>query len=126
MEISITVVEDKKYIILKGKGEIISGDPKVLIQPLIEAHEFAKKLGIVNILVDVTEAPNALGIIDTYDLVNHTIPEEPAIDRHMRVALLVSPDDHSHDFTETISRNAGFNLTIYRDRAQALASLMED
>jgi hypothetical protein len=126
VEISITVAEDEKYIIIKGKGEIRSGDPKVLIEPLIEAHEFAKKLGINKILVDVTEAWNALRISDTYEIVNHKIPQESAIDRYIQVALLVSPDDHSHDFTETVARNAGFNFTLYRDRAQALAALMRD
>jgi len=126
VEISITVSEDQKYIIITGKGEITLGGPKALIQPLIEANELAKKLAIRNILVDVTEARNTLGIIDNYDMVNYTIAQEPAIDRYMRVALLVSPDDHSHDFTETISRNAGFNVTLYRDRTQALASLLND
>lgn len=126
MEISMTVVEDEKYIILAGKGEIRSGDPKALIQPLVEAFELAKKLGIRKILVDVTAARNALRIFDNYEIVTHTIAQEPAIDRHMRVALLVSPDDHSHDFTETVARNAGFNFTLYRDRTQALASLLSD
>ena len=126
MEISMTVVEDEKYIILVGKGEINSGDRYVLMQPLIEAHELAKKMGIRKILVDVTEARNALRILDNYEIVTHTIAQEPAIDRHMRVALLVSPDDHSHDFTETVARNAGFNFRLYRDRTQALASLLND
>jgi hypothetical protein len=126
VEISITVSEDKKYILITGKGEITLGGPNALLQPLIEAHTLAKKLEIRNTLVDVTEARNALGIFHTYDIVNHQIPQEPAIDRHMRIALLVSPDDHSHDFTETIARNAGFNLTVYRDRGQALAALITD
>ena len=108
------------------KGEIVSGDPKVMIQPLVEAYEFAARLEIRNILVDVTEARNALGTFDNYDFVHHTIGQESAIDRRMRIAFLVSPDDHSHDFTETAARNAGFNFRLYRDRSQALASLLND
>jgi hypothetical protein len=126
VEISITISEDEKYIIIVGKGEIGSGDPTVLMQPLIEAHELAMKLGIRNILVDVTEARNALKVIDNYNIVYKMITQEPSVDRSARVALLVAPDDHSHDFTETLARNAGFNLTLYRDRAQALESLSKD
>ncbi len=126
MEVSITVSEDEKHIMIVGKGEIESGDPTVLMQPLIEAHELAMKLGIRNILVDVTEARNALKVIDNYNIVYKMITQEPSIDRSARIALLVAPDDHSHDFTETLARNAGFNLTLYRDRAQALESLSKD
>lgn len=126
MDIRITVSEDEKYVVILAKGKIVSGDPKVLIQPLIEAHELAMKRGIRNILVDVTEARNTLGISDNYDIVYHKILKEPAVDRRARVALLVHPNDHSHDFTETLARNAGFNFTLYRDRDLALASLAKD
>ena len=126
MEISITVSEDEKYVVITVKGKITSGDPTVLIQPLIEAHELAMQREIRNILVDVTQARNTLGIADNYDIVYRKIMREPAVDRYVRVALLVAPDDHSHDFTETLARNAGFIFTLYRDRAQALASLAKD
>ena len=126
MEISITISEDEKYVVITVKGKISSGDPTVLIQPLIEAHELAMQRGIRNILVDVTQARNTLGIADNYDIVYRKIMQEPAVDRYVRVALLVAPDDHSHDFTETLARNAGFIFTLYRDRAQALASLAKD
>ena len=37
------------------------------------------------------------------------------IDLNAIVATLVSPDDHSHDFIETVSRNAGLNVTLFTD-----------
>jgi hypothetical protein len=126
VEISITVSENEKYVVIMGKGTIGSGDPNILIQRLIEAHELATERGIRNILVDVTEARNTLGISESYDIVYHKITREPAVDRYARVALLVAPDDHSHDFTETLARNAGFNFTLYRDRDLALASFAQD
>lgn len=42
------------------------------------------------------------------------------------VALLVSPDDHSHDFIETVARNAGLNVTIFTDLQAAKAYLTGD
>lgn len=41
-------------------------------------------------------------------------------------ALQVSPDDHSHDFIETVARNAGLSVTIFTDLQAAKAYLTED
>jgi hypothetical protein len=41
------------------------------------------------------------------------------------VALLVDPEDHSHDFVETVGRNAGLNVTLFRDRDAAKQYLSE-
>jgi len=35
------------------------------------------------------------------------------------VAVLVSPNDHSHDFMETVSHNAGLNVAFFADLEQA-------
>ena len=48
------------------------------------------------------------------------------IDRNARVAVLRSPGDHSHDFIETVSRNAGLHVKLFTDRAKALAHLLEE
>jgi len=36
-----------------------------------------------------------------------------------RVALLVAPEDHSHDFVELVVRNAGYNVRLFRNEGQA-------
>jgi hypothetical protein len=41
------------------------------------------------------------------------------IDKYARIATLVNPDDHSHDFIETVARNAGLNVKIFTDPDQA-------
>jgi hypothetical protein len=39
------------------------------------------------------------------------------------VAILVRPDDRSHDFAETAMKNAGLSVALFRDRERAIAYL---
>ncbi len=50
--------------------------------------------------------------------------ETPGIDKYAHVAVLVSPDDHSHDFVEVVARNSGLNVTLFRDLAAAIKHLL--
>ncbi|MAR89345.1 MAG: STAS/SEC14 domain-containing protein [Pseudomonadota bacterium] len=43
-----------------------------------------------------------------------------------RIALLVAPEDHSHDFVEMVLRNAGFSVRLFRDEAAARAWIREN
>jgi hypothetical protein len=43
----------------------------------------------------------------------------------VRVAVLVRPEDHSHDFAETVTKNAGQDITIFRDREAAINHLLK-
>ena len=45
--------------------------------------------------------------------------------RSAHVAILVSPDDRSHDFIETVNRNAGYNVRVFRDADAAISWLEE-
>ncbi|MEE2733706.1 MAG: hypothetical protein VYA55_22985 [Pseudomonadota bacterium] len=40
-----------------------------------------------------------------------------------RIAILSAPDDHSHDFTEIVMRNSGYNVRLFQDEDDALAWL---
>jgi hypothetical protein len=127
MEFSITVSdsEDGKYILLRGKGDIKHGNPQELIRPILEVYELAERLKIYRLLADVTQVRNLHSPVDDYEFVNTSIANEERINRFMRIALLVAPEDHSHDFMETVARNAKFMFTIFRDRETALAFLLK-
>ena len=125
METSIMVSEDGKYIVLVIRGAI-QGDPKILIQPMIELNELARTLGTKRCLVDATNATNVQSVFDDFAIVNWTTAKEPAIDRRMQIALLVSPEDHSHDFIETVSKNAGYNFRLFREQERAIEYLGRD
>ncbi len=121
MSYTIGLSDDHKYIVIKVKGEMTS---KLAMQQNVEAHALGTRLGIHLYLVDVTEARNVDTAVSTYNFANEDMHEEPVIDVHARVAMLVSPEDHSHDFVETTSRNAGLDVTLFRDRKLAIRHLL--
>jgi hypothetical protein len=112
MKYTITPSNDGKYIILKVKGEI---NRETVLQPNLEAHALAKKLGIKRHLVDVTEAKNTDSILHSYEFAYDDMINTKGIDKNAIVAILVSPADLSHDFIETVLRNAGLHVKLFRD-----------
>lgn len=75
-------------------------------------------------LVDVTESRNVDSDSNNYKFAYEDILINPGIDRNAHVALLVDPRDHSHDFFETVARNAGLDVTLFRDRELARRHLL--
>ena len=122
MSYSITPSEDGKYIILKHWGEINS---ELAMKRNLEAHALGAKLGISRHLVDVTEARNVDSATKTYKFAYEDMKDPSGIDKKARIAVLVSPEDHSHDFVETVTRNAGQDVTLFRDRELAIRHLLE-
>jgi len=123
MSYSIKPSENGKYIILKHWGEI---DRELTTQRNLEAHALGAKLGITRHLVDLTEARHVDTVMNTYEFAYEDMQFLPGINKNARVAVLVSPDDHSHDFVETVTRNAGQNVTLFRDREAAIQHLLKD
>ncbi len=76
-------------------------------------------MGINRYLVDVTQAKNTDSVQDSYEFAYNDMKTAEGIDQYARVATLVSADDHSHDFIETVSRNAGLNVRIFTDPEKA-------
>jgi hypothetical protein len=122
MSYTISVSEDGKYIILKIQGDITS---ELVMKRVQEAHQLGEQLGITRHLMDVTEAKNIDPVAKTYRFAYTEIGKYPGINMKARVAVLVSPDDHSHDFSETVIQNAGQNVTFFRDRESAVRHLLK-
>lgn len=120
MEYDISLSEDGNYIILMYKGDI---DGEIALKATMEANELAKKIEVSCILVDAVESRNLDSVINNYDYAYEKLRDVP-INKQMLVALLVEPDDHSHDFIETLMINTGHNLKLFRDREQAIQHLM--
>ncbi len=118
-----TVSPDGKYIIQKIIGEIDARIANALNQDLVEMD---RRHNINRYLTDLTECRNVDSLVDNYNYAYRDLPSDPLIDRSARVALLVAPADHSHDFIETACRNAGFDVTLFRDRDEAIRHLLEE
>lgn len=112
-----------KFIEMKVRGEVTR---ESALRQNLEAHALGQELGIHRYLVDVTEARNVDSVMDDYNFSYADMQKTPGIDRRAVVAMLVSPGDHSHDFIETLSRNTGLNVTLFRDRRAAVRHLIGD
>ena len=121
MTYSITASDDKKYIIVKVIGNI---SRLLAIQYNLEAHALGKELGIDRFLLDFTECRNTDTVLRNYKYVYDDM-KNPGINQSARTAMLVSPNDHSHDFIEALFRDARIDVTLFYDRDLALWHLTQ-
>ncbi|MDY0020055.1 MAG: hypothetical protein RBT47_08645 [Anaerolineae bacterium] len=121
MAYSITPSDDGKYIIMKVTGNF---NRQLAMQYNLESHTLGKSLGINRYLVDLTEARNLNTTVEDYEFAYKDM-KTPEIDRTAIVAVMVSPGDHSHDFIETVARNAGLNTRLFTDRDLAIRHLLQ-
>jgi hypothetical protein len=110
MEYTITLSADGTFINLKVKGDITR---RTAIEMDREAHALGRELKINKYLVDVTESRNTDSVSSNYEFAYTDLAKAKGMDESAIVALLVSPGDHSHDFVETVCRNAGRNVKIF-------------
>ena len=120
MSYTITPAKDGDYILVEVHGPVTH---EIGIKWTLEAHALGKKLGIRKHLVDVTDAVNEDSTVDQYRFANSGLTEHESFDRYSRIAVLVDPQDHSHDFIETVCRNVGLNFRLFRSRNEAMAFL---
>ena len=121
MAYSIKASDDKKYIIVKVIGNI---SRQLAMQYNLEAHALGKELGIDRFLLDFTECRNTDTVLRNYKYVYDDM-KNPGINQLARTAMLVSPNDHSHDFIEALFKDAGTDVTIFHERELALWHLLQ-
>jgi hypothetical protein len=122
MEYTITPSSDGMLIVLKVKGNITR---QTALQMNLEAHALGRQLKIKRYFVDMTEARNTDKPLEDYDFAHSDMRQTEGIDKQAWVAALVSPNDHSHDFIETVLKNAGLHLKLFTDPVEAKRYLME-
>lgn len=120
---TITVSEDASYVILEITGEITSHN---IMGMIMESHALGRARGITRHLVDATHARNTSTVTENYRFAYKDAGAIPGLDPDARVAMLVSPEDHSHDFIETVTQNSGYNTRLFRDRKAAVDYLLQD
>ncbi len=120
MSYRIYASDDSTYIVLEESGVVTR---RRQFQCTLEAHQLGRKLSIRKYLVDVTHAKNAEPPIENYKFAYEDVREEDGIDKTAIVAIVVAPQDHSHDFVETVSKNSGLNVSLFRDKKEAIEFL---
>jgi hypothetical protein len=81
---------------------------------LKDTVEQATKHGVSNLLIDVRSAPSVKTTIDDFDIANYRL-QELAFERSFKFAIVVDPEDKTHDFFETCTMNAGYNCRLFSD-----------
>lgn len=121
MPYTIAASEDRKYIILRIEGEITAAS---IMKMIVEAHAFGDQNHISRYLVDATDARNTSTISENYQFAYENMKMTPGLNLLARISMLVSPEDHSHDFVETVTQNSGFITRLFRNREEAIEYLI--
>jgi hypothetical protein len=115
----ISIAENGKYVRVKVTAAITT---ELARQFSIDASSYGAKNDLKRYLFDVREARNVASTLLNYQYA-HKEMADMKLDKTARSAILVSPADKSHDFIETLSRNAGYNVRLFTDEAAAIAWL---
>jgi hypothetical protein len=122
MPSTVQLSKDGRYVIQTITGDIT---PALSIEYNRAAHVFAKQHGVNRFLSDLTKSQNVASVIENYDFAYQEMPQDPDIDPLARVALLVRPDDHTHDFVVTAMRNSGLIISLFNKRKEAVEYLLK-
>lgn len=121
MNYTLQASECGRYIHVTYHGAI---NRAIGVQVNQEAAELGKQLDIHLYLMDFVDARNVDGILEQYHFAHSDMQHADEIERSATVAVLVTENDHSHDFVETVLQNAGFQVKLFTDREQAIHYLL--
>lgn len=123
MEYTLRISEDGLYVIITTTGSLTNESS---LEQTTVVKEFARKYKLNKLFYDMVDCRYTGSIIGHYTYANDLMTASEHISRADRVVILVDQDDHSHDFLETVSKNNGFDVTIFRNREDAIRHLLRD
>jgi hypothetical protein len=121
MTYSITISENGKYIICKVIGAMTAEIAKEFSK---EIDSLSRAKNIKRFLNDMREAPNRSSAVQNYKYTYKDM-SDLGFQRDVHSAILADPADTSHDFIETLAKNAGYNVRVFHDEDAAIAWLNE-
>ncbi len=116
----VYISTDRTYIICEVTVDVT---PEVARDFNMAVDGLSKESGIKRFFIDVRRVKNLMGIGENYNFTYKSM-KTMNMQRDVRVATLVGLNDSSHHFLETLSRNAGYNVRIFRHEAAALDWLL--
>lgn len=118
----IKVSDDGKYIIVRVNEDMT----RTLAESLgLEAMHLGSTKNITKYLYDLRNSHNKETINANYIFANKDLKRlEP--NPANKIAMLTSPNDKSHDFIETVLRNAGYDVKLFILEEEAAAWLEKD
>jgi len=122
MNFKITISENGKYIIGKVYGKL---DRKTAQQLAKEYAKIINSTGIRRILNDVRGITDKMSILDGYEYA-YMDAKSLGLPRNIQAAIVCDEGDDSHNFQETVARNAGYNAKVFHSIEQAVKWLLAD
>jgi hypothetical protein len=121
MPYTLTPFPEQKYLLIKVTGET---NRQLALEYHRAARQRGDELGFQAYLVDLTESRNTDTALRHYKFVTHDFQ---AVGLHpaARIALLVDPFDHSHDFLEILLKHAGIEASLFQERDLAIHYLTQ-
>lgn len=117
----LSLSEDGTYIIQKMEAAVTN---EVALQRASAANEFANEHGVFLLLSDVRGVPYTGTPFTHYEfayMMKSVVPTACAL----RVAVVASPDDDSHDFLEIAAQTAHYDLKVFKDYEEAVRWLKD-
>jgi hypothetical protein len=121
MHYTMDLPEHGKYVRVLVTGDITR---EFAGRYSIAAKELAEQHGRKRFLFDLRQARNVESTVQNYQYAYADMPRFE-LDRLSRAAIIRDPEDHSHDFVELVSRNAGYNVRFFTSEEAAIAWLEE-
>lgn len=122
MSIKITISDNSKYLI----GKVDEPLTREIAQQLVKEYvNLIKTTGINRILNDVRGAPNTMNTLQDYDYA-YTDVQHFDLPHNVRAAIVADVGDTTHNFQETVARNAGYLVKVFHAIEPAIAWLLED
>ena len=117
----IKVSDNGKYIIVRVNEDMTRSLAETLG---LEAMHLGNRKDINKYLYDLRNSRNKESINANYIFANQDLKRlGPNLSN--TIAMLTSPNDKSHDFIETVLRNAGYNVRLFIVEVEAIAWLEE-
>ena len=117
----IKISDNNKYIIVQVNENMT----RTLAERLgFEAIQLGNTKNITRFLYDLRNSRNTESINVNYIFANQDMKRLETNPNNM-IAMLISPGDKSHDFIETVLRNAGYNVRIIEVESEAITWLEE-
>jgi hypothetical protein len=119
MPFTVAPSDDGTHIVATVDGDM-SREQATEVAAAVKA--IASETGIRCYLIDVSGDRGVMKMSDGYRHARSDL-RELGIDRRACVAILAAPGDDSHDRFATMASSAGLDLTLFHDRAEAIAHL---
>ena len=123
MSHELSVSDNNVYLIMTISGDLTN---ELANRQMADLYQLANSVGIKKFLIDLVNCRFVGSTVEQYEYTTNEMPRTGFVNRADRFAFLVDVDDHSHDFVETVSRNNGYDVCLFRERDKAIRYLLEE